>query len=215
LRVLVIGGSGATGKPLVNYLLESPQVGSVTCLGRKVYDCFTPSQKLTQIVVNFESMDDLLKNDNFNVKHDVAICTLGTTRADAGSDAAFKLVDYTYVSNFATFCKQHSEVSHFHLLTSVGANKNSWVLYARTKGEIEEYVTNLGFKYTSIYRPGLLDRGDQARTLEKLGSIFMKSLPVESLGKKIAHHSVEKWSEGDVSGVEILESSAIFKLPPL
>lgn len=37
--------------------------------------------------------------------YDIGFCNLGTTRADAGSDEAFRLVDYTYALNFATLCK--------------------------------------------------------------------------------------------------------------
>ena len=44
-------------------------------------------------------------------------------------------------------CKQ------FHLVSSAGADKNSMLLYPKTKGESEEAISNLGFEKTSIYRP--------------------------------------------------------------
>jgi uncharacterized protein YbjT (DUF2867 family) len=41
----------------------------------------------------------------------------------------------------------------FHLVSSSGANKNSFLLYPKTKGEAEEAVSSLGFNKTAIYRP--------------------------------------------------------------
>jgi oxidoreductase len=100
--------------------------------------------------VDFENLDEY--KDAFKDK-DVAFCCLGTTRKDAGSDvshlilrsiqianvillkAAFKKVDYTYVTNFAQLAKDNG-VNDFHLVSSVGASKSSWFLYPRTKGEV-------------------------------------------------------------------------------
>lgn len=36
--------------------------------------------------------------------------------------------------------------------------------------QAEESVKSAGFSRTAIFRPGLLDRGDKARALEKVGS---------------------------------------------
>lgn len=57
-----------------------------------------------------------------------------------------------------------------------GANKDSWFLYPQTKGEVEENVKQLGFERTSIFRPGLIDRGELARTVEVLGSYVMSTV---------------------------------------
>jgi len=70
---------------------------------------------------------------------DVAFCTLGTTRKDAGSAAAFREVDLHLVMRFAKQCKE-ANIRDFHLLTSQGANPKSWFLYPQTKGEVEEGV---------------------------------------------------------------------------
>ena len=59
---------------------------------------------------------------------------------------------------------------HCSLLTSFGSNPNSWFLYPRTKGELETSVKGLEFSYTSIFRPGLLGRGESARLGEKIVS---------------------------------------------
>lgn len=50
----------------------------------------------------------------------------------------------------------------------MGSNPNSWMLYTKTKGQMEESTKGEGFGYTSIFRPGLLDRAQgDPRWVEK------------------------------------------------
>jgi hypothetical protein len=44
-------------------------------------------------------------------------------------------------------CKQ------FHLVSSSGADKNSMLLYSKTKGEAEEAIRAMNFEQASFYRP--------------------------------------------------------------
>jgi uncharacterized protein YbjT (DUF2867 family) len=85
----------------------------------------------------------------------VAICALGTTRAKAGSDAAFRAVDHDAVLAFAHAAKA-AGVTHFILVSSVGANPNASLLYPRTKGEVEAALTAMAFARLDIIQPGLL-----------------------------------------------------------
>ena len=59
-------------------------------------------------------------------------------------------------------------MKHCSVLTSAGSNTNSWFLYLKTKGRMEESAKEEAFEYTSIFRPGLLDRGADKRFGEKL-----------------------------------------------
>lgn len=85
----------------------------------------------------------------------VAVCALGTTRAKVGSDAAFRAVDHDAVLAFARAAKA-AGVTHFILVSSVGANPNSSLLYPRTKGEVEAALAAMGFARLDILQPGLL-----------------------------------------------------------
>ena len=51
------------------------------------------------------------------------------------------------------------------MVTSKGSNANSWLLYLKTKGQMEVSAQEEQFEYTSIFRPGLLDRGEGNRRL--------------------------------------------------
>jgi uncharacterized protein YbjT (DUF2867 family) len=86
---------------------------------------------------------------------DVAVCALGTTRARAGSDAAFRAVDHDAVLAFAR-AAQAAGVTRFILISSVGANPQARLLYPRTKGEVEQALAGLGVARLDILQPGLL-----------------------------------------------------------
>jgi uncharacterized protein YbjT (DUF2867 family) len=85
----------------------------------------------------------------------IAVCALGTTRAKAGSDAAFRAVDHDAVLAFARATKA-AGVTHFILVSSVGANLKASLLYPRTKGEVEAALEQMGFARLDILQPGLL-----------------------------------------------------------
>lgn len=85
----------------------------------------------------------------------VAVCALGTTRAKAGSDAAFRAVDHDAVLTFAR-AAQAAGVTHFILVSSVGANPKASLLYPRTKGEVEAALSAMAFTRLDILQPGLL-----------------------------------------------------------
>jgi uncharacterized protein YbjT (DUF2867 family) len=85
----------------------------------------------------------------------VAVCALGTTRAKAGSDAAFRAVDHDAVLAFAR-AAQIAGATHFILVSSVGANSDARFLYQRTKGEVERALACMGFARLDILQPGLL-----------------------------------------------------------
>jgi len=145
--------------------------------------------------------------------YDLAFVTIGTTRADAGSDEAFRLVDYTYVMEFANLCKRYN-VRAFHLLSSVGADKHSWFLYPRTKGEVEFAVEGLKFPCSFGYRAPLLERGDDARTVEKFGSLFLSSMTTDAVAQSMLMNALNTFPDPDSTGSkhENLEHSAMEKI---
>ena len=84
---------------------------------------------------------------------DVGVCCLGTTRARAGSDAAFRRVDLDYVAAFTRACRAR-KATRFVLVSSVGAGGGG--LYLRTKGDAEASARAAGFASVDLLRPSLL-----------------------------------------------------------
>lgn len=86
---------------------------------------------------------------------EAAFCALGTTRAAAGSDAAFRAVDLDAVIAFGRAAKA-AGVRRFALVSALGADAASANLYLRAKGEAEAALATLGFETLVIARPSLL-----------------------------------------------------------
>ena len=86
---------------------------------------------------------------------DTALCALGTTIRAAGSQAAFRAVDFDAVLAFARAARV-AGATRFSVVSSLGANPRSRIFYSRVKGEMEEAVGTLGFTSVVIARPSLL-----------------------------------------------------------
>ena len=122
LHALVLGATGATGRELVNCLLQNPKFTKVSIFVRRDID--------------FSHKNLIVHNINFSRLHeyqeliygDVLFSALGTTRKDAGSKEKQYLVDYTYQYEFAKMASVNN-VSLYSLVSSVGANKKSFLFY--------------------------------------------------------------------------------------
>ena len=150
MTLLLAGGTGLVGRSLLE-LAKSRQI-PITTVGRRI-----TGDVENELVVDFAAMPTLPSSD-------IAICTLGTTMADAGSKSAFKAVDFDAVMAFARAAKQ-SGVRHFLVVTAVGADIESRAFYSRIKGAVEIELTTIGFDRLDIVRPGLLLGKRQSRRL--------------------------------------------------
>lgn len=167
MKALVIGATGATGKDLVNQLLNDKEFDEVDIFVRKPVNI--QNDKLKVHVVNFEKPEEWKDM----VKGDVAFSCLGTTLKDAGSKEAQKKVDFDYQYEFAKAAKEN-EVEDYILVSAYGANPQSKIFYSKMKGELEEAVKQLHFNKITIFKPGMLERKDSERTGEVLGSRIIK-----------------------------------------
>ena len=167
MKALIIGATGATGKDLVQQLLNDSDFKEVHAFVRKNMTIKHP--KLTAHTVDFEQPESW-KN---LVKGDVAFSCLGTTLKDAGSKEAQYKVDHDYQLHFAKAAKENG-VEDYILVSSYGANPKSKIFYSRMKGELETAVKNLHFERITIFKPGMLERKDSERTGEVLGSRIIK-----------------------------------------
>lgn len=109
-----------------------------------------------------------------------AFCALGTTIAVAGSQAAFRAVDFDAVLAFARAARA-AGVRRFGLVSALGAEARSRNFYSRVKGEAEAAVVALGFESLVIARPSLLlgDRaalGQPERRGERLGQALTRHI---------------------------------------
>ncbi len=145
---IIFGASGLVGGHCLRALLEQEAYIEVRSFGRKLLPI--KHQKLKQFILDFDKMAEMDKE----VKgQDVYIC-LGTTRAKAGRDGFIK-VDFEYSFNAAKYAAMNG-ANQLLLVSSIGADKNSFLLYPKTKGQLEEAVKCLPYWATHILQPSLL-----------------------------------------------------------
>ncbi|WP_288458080.1 NAD(P)H-binding protein [uncultured Chryseobacterium sp.] len=167
MKALVIGATGATGKDLVNQLLQDKDFEEVNVFVRKPLEI--ENDKLKVHIVNFEKPEEW----KGKVKGDVAFSCLGTTLKAAGSKEAQRKVDFDYQYEFAKAAKENN-VDDYILVSAYGANPQSKIFYSKMKGELEDAVKQLHFNKITIFKPGMLERKDSDRTGEVLGSRIIK-----------------------------------------
>ncbi len=167
MKALVIGATGATGKDLVNQLLQDQDFDEIKVFVRKPVDIQNDRVKVH--IVDFDKPQEW-KNE---VQGDVAFSCLGTTLKAAGSKEAQRKVDFDYQYEFAKAAKEN-KVDDYILVSSYGANPKSKIFYSRMKGELEEAVKQLHFNKITIFKPGMLERKDSDRAGEVLGSRIIK-----------------------------------------
>ncbi|CAM9654026.1 unnamed protein product [Chrysoparadoxa australica] len=137
---------------------------------------------------------------------------LGTTRADAGSGKALADTELGMIKG-VTEVSSAAGVKGFSLVSSQGASSSSLFNYMKVKGQIEDRVKAANFPFTSIFQPGLLGRGNKARTVEKICSWVMPTMPAKTLARAMVLDMEKKLGAGSPSsGVEILGNKAIHQL---
>lgn len=161
MRVILIGGSGATGQALVHQLLDAEDFTEVIVLLRR--KTFNDHPKLQQMVVDFSRLQDFEPY----IGGDLAISCLGTTRKDAGSHEEQWKIDHDLNLQFAALAKKN-KIPSFILLSAVNADAGSKFFYNRMKGSLEQHVKALDFDRLIIVQPGGLIRPHTDRLGEKV-----------------------------------------------
>ncbi|MBS0422308.1 MAG: NAD(P)H-binding protein [Proteobacteria bacterium] len=176
--VLLAGASGFVGGLVLSALLDAPDIARVFAVTRRPLGREHP--RLANRIVSFEQMESQLKGLTCHA----AVCTLGTTIRQAGSEQAFRQVDIDAVLTFARTAKA-AQAQKFVVVSSAGADTTSRNFYLRTKGEMEEALQGVGFASLDILEPSLLLgwRGE-IRPLELLGSVFMPLVNPFLIGKR-------------------------------
>jgi uncharacterized protein YbjT (DUF2867 family) len=208
-KVLLVGVTGLVGRECLALLLADPTVGKLTALVRKPPADAPKGAKLRVVPVDFDHLDR--QPELFEV--DQVICALGTTIKVAGSQEAFRRVDFDYPLAVARKAREHG-ARHFLLVSALGADAGSRVFYNRVKGELEQALTGLGYPAMTIVRPSLLlGERRQKRPGEEFAKLFgwavpRRYRPVEA--KDVAAALVSAAAE-DRPGRRIIESAEIVR----
>lgn len=199
VKIVMIGATGATGRYVFAELIKDKRFSKITAIGRRpasIPEDFEGAKgiDLEEEVKSgrVEQVNDIDLNKEITKEtvgkqfegKDVFISCFGTTRKAAGSAAEFRRIDKDINVNMAHVAKEMN-VPFYSIMSSSGANANSWFLYLQVKGEIDEEAKSLDFERTSIWRPGMLGRGNELRFVEKIFSKVMHSIPTKVVAKAI------------------------------
>jgi len=149
--VALAGATGLVGKEILQGLVADPSVAAIHVLARRALQA--PPAKVVSHVVDFRSLPALPRVDE-------VFLALGTTIKVAGSQEAFRAVDFD--ANLAVArAALAAGARRAGLVSAMGASAKSGIFYSRVKGELEDALAALPFEGLVIARPSILagDRG--------------------------------------------------------
>ena len=210
---MLAGATGLVGRALLSLLVDSDRYRSAHVLLRRTSGNIAADPKLKIQEVDFARLPTA-----FPAVDDVYIA-LGTTIKMAGSEAAFRQVDFDFVVNIARAART-AGATRLAVVSALGADPTSRIFYNRVKGEMELAIMQIGYESVVIAQPSLL-LGDRAalgqparsgelwaeRLLAPLGWIVPKGVrPIP--GRAVASAMVAAMIDAR-PGVRVLKSGAI------
>jgi uncharacterized protein YbjT (DUF2867 family) len=155
---LVAGATGLVGHSLLTLLTASGSYRAVHALVR--HRPSTPVGLAADPRINVHTVDFGRLDATPLPALDDAYIALGTTIKAAGSETAFRAVDFDAVLATARAAKA-AGARRLAVVSALGADHRSRVFYNRVKGEMEAAVAALGFETLVLAQPSLLI-GDRA-----------------------------------------------------
>ena len=205
-RILLAGATGLTGEHLLDRLLSEPTVARVLAPSRR------PLAAHAHLENPVGELAALLPELRGNI--DIAFCCLGSTIKQAGSQEAFRAIDYDLVLAFAERARALG-ARHLVVISALGADAKSPVFYNRVKGELESALQAQGWPQLTIARPSLLlgARSD-FRLGERLLAPLMRWIPGKYRGIKACTlaHALWRLALEEQDGTRIIESNQLRRL---
>ncbi len=185
MRTAVIAGAtGLIGGYLLERLLAHPAYSSVIVLARRTIAREHP--KLDQRVIDFDALPSIELPAGADI-----FCALGTTIKTAGSQEAFRKVDFTYVHELAR-AGARAGAARFLVVSSIGASTTSRAFYLRVKGDMEAAVTRERYEAIHIFRPSaLMGERKEPRFGERVGVALNRALALLMIGSLSKYRPIE------------------------
>jgi uncharacterized protein YbjT (DUF2867 family) len=184
-KVLVAGATGLVGSALLEILTNEITVQKIVVLGRS--KPAIQSAKIEFVETDFEDESKIISS--FQGVHTV-FCCIGTIIKTAGSQEAFRKVDFGIPDKLARLASQN-QVKSIILISSLGANSKSNNFYLRTKGEMEESVANYKIQKTAFLRPSLINGPrKEFRWKELISKVFLTLFSFLLVGKLKRYKSI-------------------------
>ena len=140
-HVILAGATGLTGEHLLDRMLSEPTVKRVLAPTRRPLAAHprleNPIGPLAELIPNLAGPVDTV------------FCCLGTTLKEAGSEAAFKAVDYDLPLALGEHALKLG-ARHYVVVSALGADSKSSLFYNRVKGAYAIVATSERRLYGNI-----------------------------------------------------------------
>lgn len=147
----LIGASGLIGNEILSFLTQDDFYEEIRVITRRPLQLDHP--KVKEIIINFED-EHAYSQSLLGVNH--VFCAIGTTTKKVNGDkSAYRKIDYDIPVNAAKLSFDLG-ISHFSLVSSIGANDQNSNFYLQLKGEVEKEISLFAIPSIAIYRPSML-----------------------------------------------------------
>ncbi|TWI52408.1 uncharacterized protein YbjT (DUF2867 family) [Pseudomonas duriflava] len=205
-NILIAGATGLTGEHLLDRLLNEPTLCRILAPTRRP---LSPHPRLENPI---GELNELLPS--LTGPLDVAFCCLGTTIKKAGSQEAFRTVDYDLALAVGQRARELG-ARHYIVISAIGADPSSSFFYNRVKGELEEALKSQNWPQLTLARPSLLlgPRPEQ-RLSEQLAAPLSHLLPGKWHGIEACVLARALWRLAleEQDGTRVVESDELRKL---
>lgn len=213
---LILGATGLVGGHVLRFVLDDPEYAKVVVLVRRSLG-IDPA-KLVEVMTDFDRPETYRAHAAVD---DVFSC-LGTTIKKAGSQEAFRKVDFEYPVAVARAAFD-AGARQYLIVTAVGADSTSRVFYNRAKGQVEDALRAIAFPDgLKIFHPSLLlGARDESRPAERAASVVMKATSALFVGGLKRYRAIDashvaramwKAARTEPSGTRVYEGASLFDL---
>lgn len=185
---IIFGATGLVGSELIHSLNKDLYVYErVIAVVRNKRMSF---EKNTEGRVEYRLSDFTLETLKSQMTATDLFYCLGTTLKKAGSASKFTEIELGLAQRTLKVAAEQG-VKHVYLVSSMGANSKSPVLYSRIKGEIEDFARGLNFETLAIVRPSLLlGERSETRFAEELAQKVSRPLSKLFIGPLLKYKPV-------------------------
>lgn len=205
-NILLAGATGLTGEHLLDRMLNEPTVKRVIAPARRK---LAEHPRLDNPVGPLAELIPYLTQPV-----DTVFCCLGTTLKEAGSEEAFRSVDYDLPLALGERGLALG-ARHYIVVSALGADSKSSIFYSRVKGGLEDALRQQGWQQLTIARPSLLlGQREEVRLAELLAAPFSRILPGKLHGIEAIALARALWRLAleTGKGTRIVESDELRKL---
>ena len=217
MKALIVGATGLIGNELLQLLENDKTFTEIEIWVRKTIHF--NSNKLKVKITDFDNLSDLQ-----DFWADVVFCCVGTTIKKAKSKENFRKVDFDIPVNIAGIVEK-AGIQKYIIVSSVGADKDSDNFYLKTKGLMEEAISQKSIYSVIFMHPSILSGNrKEFRFGEIIGKYIMQLagfMLIANLKKYRSIHAntVAKAmiyaAKSDLYGIHTLEYTEIKKMSNL